>query len=222
MNPRKRDDKIMVVGDEGDQCFAPAQSLQQAMLRDREACYRTLMETASEGIWWTDLDETIVAINSSAVKMLGYPESELVGESLRTLIFKDDLPLIKAKRANRADVNERFELRLLRRDGTLIWVQASLRNLLDRQGQQIGTLGMVSDITEYKQIREQLRQSESRFRRLFESDAMGILLADADGRITDANNALSRMLGLTRDDIEHGLYWKDLIAPECHTVADVW
>jgi PAS domain S-box-containing protein len=71
------------------------------------------------------------------------------------------------------------------------------------------------ELTERRRAEEALRVSESRFRRLWESGILGIVLATHDGRIVEANDAFIDMIGYRRADVTAGaLYWTDLIVPE--------
>jgi PAS domain S-box-containing protein len=71
------------------------------------------------------------------------------------------------------------------------------------------------ELAERKRIEEALRESESRFRRLSESNMIGIMFWDLKGRITDANDAFLKMLGYTRDDLLAGeIHWDKVTRPE--------
>lgn len=64
-------------------------------------------------------------------------------------------------------------------------------------------------------IEEALRASEARFRRVFESDMLGVIFWDRSGSITDANRVFLQMIGYDRADLEAGrVRWKDLTPPE--------
>jgi PAS domain S-box-containing protein len=69
---------------------------------------------------------------------------------------------------------------------------------------------------------EKLRESDERFRRVVESDMLGIMFWDADGKIYDANAAFLRMTGYSKHDVEHGeLIWAALTPPEYTGLVDV-
>ncbi|MDX2212845.1 MAG: PAS domain-containing protein [Oculatellaceae cyanobacterium bins.114] len=71
------------------------------------------------------------------------------------------------------------------------------------------------DVTELKRTEQALRESESRFKRLVESNLVGCIFWDVQGRITDANDAFLQMVGYTREDLQMGrLNWKDMTPPD--------
>ena len=84
----------------------------------------------------------------------------------------------------------------------------------------------VEDITPYRRSLEEQRESEKRFRRLYESNIIGIVSGDEE-RVIEANDVFLNMVGYTREDVAKGLlHWYDLTAPEYRhlgpqTVADV-
>jgi len=72
-----------------------------------------------------------------------------------------------------------------------------------------------NELATRKRAEEALRESESRFRRLSESNMIGIMFWDLKGRITDANDAFLEMLGFTRDDLAAGrIHWDQVTRPE--------
>jgi PAS domain S-box-containing protein len=71
------------------------------------------------------------------------------------------------------------------------------------------------EVAERKQVEESLRESEARFRRLFESNIVGVIFADTSGRIADANDVFLQMIGYTREDLREGkVHWDELSPPE--------
>lgn len=77
------------------------------------------------------------------------------------------------------------------------------------------------ELAERKRIEDALRESESRFRRLSDSNMIGILFWDLKGRITDANDAFLEMLGYTREDLEAGrLNWDKVTRAESLSLDD--
>ena len=92
-------------------------------------------------------------------------------------------------------------------------LQAELRS----QSEDVAMLaGEVATRTRaQKEVLESLRRSEARFRRLVEANIIGVIVADFEGRILEANDAFLQMLGLTRAEAERdGLRWDRLTPPE--------
>jgi PAS domain S-box-containing protein len=88
--------------------------------------------------------------------------------------------------------------------------------LRDREGRVIGVIGTFEDITSQKHAEEALRESESRFRRLTESNIIGILVGDDRHHILEANAAFLEMLGYTQEELRAGKLCWDQITPADH------
>jgi len=74
---------------------------------------------------------------------------------------------------------------------------------------------LASEIAERKRAEKELRLSEAKFRRLVESNIVGVMIADHSGNIKEANDALLQMTGYTRDDLVAGkLLWRKMTPPE--------
>ncbi len=78
------------------------------------------------------------------------------------------------------------------------------------------------DINRRKKAVEALRKSEARFRRLFESNIIGVIFADFNGTITDANDVFLQMVGYTREDLLLGKVRWDTITPQEYRHLDQW
>ncbi len=102
-----------------------------------------------------------------------------------------------------------LELKLVRPDGSIRWVNAFGGVRRDGDGKVIGLYGTVQDISERKLAEEALRASEIRYRRLFEAAQDGILILDADtGQIVDVNPFLIDMLGFSREQFLTKKLWE--------------
>ncbi|MGB9938958.1 PAS domain S-box protein [Methanosarcina sp.] len=130
-------------------------------LRESEEKYRNIVETANEGIWILDAETRTTYVNEKMAEMLGYSQEEMIGRSI--LDFADEecktnLKLSLERR--RRGVNESHELKLIRKDGSYSWVLVNAKSLLDKDGKFMGSMGMLTDITERKKAEEALKNIE--------------------------------------------------------------
>jgi len=156
----------------------------QDALVESEARYRQLVELAHEGIWAFSKDFTTVFVNPRMAKMLGYTESEMVGKSL--FQFIESSVTEKARNVlaqTNMNIGGQFEYAFPRKDGTYINTSITASKITDDQGQVIGTLALLSDITERKQLENELRTSEERFRAISSSALDAIILVDEEDKI---------------------------------------
>jgi len=120
-------------------------------LRQSEERFRTIVDTAQEGIWVLDSYANTTYVNQRMLEMLGYTMEEMLGRSLFT--FMDDVARIEAIdnfERRQKGIKEQHDLRFLRKDGSEIWTIISTNPLVDKTGECIGLLGMLTDITERK------------------------------------------------------------------------
>ncbi|MGI8419097.1 MAG: PAS domain S-box protein [Candidatus Levyibacteriota bacterium] len=94
------------------------------------------------------------------------------------------------------------------------WIQGYIYPVKDIQGNIVHIIMQHEDITEQKEAEQQLKESESRFRKLFESNIIGIFISDFKGTFLDANDALLSMIGYSREDLKKGIIQRDVLTPE--------
>lgn len=188
-------------------------------LRQSEERYRLVLEGANDGIWdwYCSTDE--VYSNDRLLEIIGATRAEfpLSPNNLMGLMHPDDLPKIRQAIKNHLQHGEKCEaeFRIRHTDGEYRYCVARGKALRDRFGCPVRMSGIISDITEQKQLEEALRASQSRFRRLAEANIIGIIVADAEGKLIEANDAFLAMTGYSREDINLGrLRWQDMTPPE--------
>ena len=85
----------------------------------------------------------------------------------------------------------------------------------DSDGNAIKLFGTNLDITERKKAEEKLRQSEAKFKRIFDSKMTGIIFWNENGEISDANERFLEIVGYTKNDLEEGkLKWNEMTPVE--------
>ena len=135
-------------------------------LRKSEEKYRQLVETAYEGIWLMDEHANTVFVNNKMAEMLGYAPEEMIGKGMLTFTDPEWRKLKQDKgleyNPDPAIVND-FKFR--RKDGTSLWGVVSTRRILDNFRNHIGTLAMITDISDRKRMEEDLRRAKAELER---------------------------------------------------------
>jgi PAS domain S-box-containing protein len=132
--------------------------LRQA-LRESEARYQRIVETASEGVWTTDAGDRVSFVNRRLAEMLGYPPEEIVGRSVLDFMTTEALAGVPARQEERrSGQGGRYVSSFRRKDGSTLWVIVSAAPYRDAGGGFQGTLGMLTDITDLRQREDALRR----------------------------------------------------------------
>jgi PAS domain S-box-containing protein len=165
-------------------------------LLTRETQYRSLVEQMNEGLLAGDRSTRITYVNARMAAMLGYSEAELLGRPFYE--FMD--PGVRASYLARIErrhvgVSEKYETELLHKDGRKISTLISAAPLRDSLDTVIGSFAVISDITEQKVSEKTLRESEEKFRILFETMQDVFYRGDENGRLVLMSPSGARLLG---------------------------
>jgi two-component system cell cycle sensor histidine kinase/response regulator CckA len=198
-----------------------------AAARQAEEDHRTLtsiVEFSDDAIITRRLDGTITGWNAAAARIYGYTAGEMIGTSGAILIppdAVDDTPEILGRIA-RGECVRHYETVRRRKDGEAIQIELTLSPIRDGSGRVVGASKIGRDITGRKRAEQALRESEERFRRIFDSNLLAIAFWDASGRITQANDAYLALIGYTREEFTPGsIDPRDLTPPEYRTLDEM-
>jgi PAS domain S-box-containing protein len=171
-----------------------------------EANYRDLVEQASDVIFTQDLSGRLTSMNTAGARLLGREPQELLGESLSSvfgLLGLDPNSNGFASYFNHPESVQDFRHQFIakRANGEERWLDLMISPIRDRLDDIVGFRGLARDITERKQVELALRDSEERYRLLFESTPQPMWVYDEEtfGFLT-VNEAATRTYGYTRDE----------------------
>lgn len=129
-----------------------------SQLRVSEERYRRIVETAREGIWELGPDTLTTFVNARMAEMLGYSEKEMIGRPASNFMFDEDMSdYLKNMDNRRQGLLENFEQRFRRKDGVAVWTLTSATPISNNEHRFIGSIDMLTDITERKHAEVELR-----------------------------------------------------------------
>ncbi|TAD80659.1 MAG: PAS domain S-box protein [Oscillatoriales cyanobacterium] len=171
--------------------------LAEEALRQSEEKYRCIVETADEGIWMIDAESKTTFVNQKMADMLGCTTDEMMQQPLFNFMDEEGIAISQANLDRRRQgIREQHDFKFCRRDGSDLWAIVSSNPMVDKQGNYIGALAMIADITDRKKAEAALQQSEAKFRSLYELTSLAVLMLDENG-IRDVNNATLELFGGT-------------------------
>lgn len=173
-----------------------AQKQAQDALRESEARFRTLANTAPVMIWMSGPDKLCTFFNKGWLDFTGRPLEQELGNGWAEGVHREDFDRCFEVYVNSFDARQPFtmEYRLRRSDGEYRWVLDNGMPRFAPDGTFLGYIGSCIDITERKQAQE-------RFRLVVEASPNGIVLVNANGHIVLANACVEKLFGYGRDEL---------------------
>jgi PAS domain S-box-containing protein len=178
--------------------------LAEDALRASEARFRNMADQAPIMIGVTDPSGQITFLNKTWLEMRGKTLEEESGWAWVAGLHPEDRDRVTTAMQSAIERQERYSLeyRIQDRSGNYRWVLDTAIPLSDSSGNGQGYIGTALDITEYKRAEDALRESEDKYRELFELESDAIVLIDnATGQILEANTAASVLYGFPREEL---------------------
>ncbi len=193
-------------------------------LRESEDRSRLIADNAKVVIWMMDLDLKHTYISPYITHNLDYTPEEYVKKPLHEILTPSSLDLCmqlfaeeleNEKRPDKDPTRSRtIEVEQIHRDGRIIWSELNMTFIRDSHGNATGILGFTKDITERRQVREQLRKSEERYRVIFENTGNASVIFGEDRIIQLANSNFCKLSGYSKQESEGKMSWTQFVHPE--------
>jgi diguanylate cyclase (GGDEF)-like protein/PAS domain S-box-containing protein len=182
------------------------------------ADFRELVERLPLIVYIDEADPTSPSLYVSAqtTAVLGYTPEDWASrpDFFLSILHPEDRERVVAETARMLESGTQapFEYRLLRRDGSVVWVRDEAVLVHDEAGKPVCTQGYMIDITERKEREAALWRSEARTRAMLDAALDAVITIDRRGAIIDFNPAAERIFGYARDGVV-GRQMVDLIVP---------
>jgi PAS domain S-box-containing protein len=172
-------------------------------LRASEQRFRTLSHCSPIGIFLADSQGHTTYTNPRCQEIYGFDSEEAMGEGWTRFIHPDDKARVLEEWSRVGPVGGEFamEYRALRRGGVVRWVADRTAPLISDQGEVIGHVGTVEDITERRQAEEAVRRERDFAEGLIATAQAIVLVLDCQGRVVRVNPFLERLTGCRPEEV---------------------
>ena len=167
-------------------------------LRQSEERYRTILQEMEDSYYEVDRSGNFTFVNDSTCRETGYTRREMIGMNYRKATFREDVETVYRVFNNvyrTGKPNRAFSHRMVRKDGSVRFVEAAISPLKNKQGETVGFRCVSRDVTERKRLEDDLARSEETYRTILEQMQDAYYEIDAAGNFLFANDATCRSLG---------------------------
>jgi PAS domain S-box-containing protein len=184
-------------------------------LRRNEMRFHSLIRHSSDIILVIDSEGMIRFVSPSVERILGYSPDEVTGTSVFDYLHPEEIEIARIKFLSllkKPGVTAAFEFRVLHSDGSWRYMEAIANNLL---GNPVidGIVMNVRDVSERRQMEEELRQLKDFNERIIQSMEEGILIENEEGFITFVNPRMLKMLDCSKDEVI-GKHWSEIFSSD--------
>ena len=183
--------------------------------RRQERRFRALVENSFNLIMVVSSEGTINFVSPAPIQMLGVPETEMIGTEPFARTHADDVPRAQAmldRARSEQGAQGPIEARYRHQDGDWRWFEVVAANLFE-EPEVAGTVLHARDITDRKEARLRMEESEARFRSLVQHASDVVIVLDDDLTMTYVSPSVARVLGHAPEDLM-ATSWFDLVHPD--------
>jgi PAS domain S-box-containing protein len=177
-------------------------------LHESEERFRLAAHAGRMYAYTWDVTTDVIVRSGDASGLLGSTgEAPLTRQQTQARVHPDDREIFNASVSQHTlgHPDVQISYRMLRPDGSVVWVEKTAHAMFDEQGRMVRVVGMVADITERKKAEETLRESEGRFRLVANTAPVMIWMSGVDKKPTYFNQLWQDFTGLSETDLKNGL-----------------
>ncbi len=179
--------------------------------------YRNIFKNAGIGIFQSTPEGKFQNVNSTMALMFGYESPEDMiksNDEINEYIYRDQKHRTNIiKTISASDGILKFETEFIRKNGEKWIADLSIRVVRDKENNPIYFEGFVQDITSRKHTEKLLKESEDKYRTIFENTGAGTVIVDEDTTISLINSEFENISGYSREEVE-GKSWTNLVVGE--------
>ena len=181
-------------------------------LKESEEKYRLIAQNSQDIVYTLDMNLNNIYISPSVYNVLGYDVNEAILMNPRDTTHKEDFKKIsriyheefklERKKGIKKDLNRKrlFNIREKHRDGRILTMEHTISWLRDENGIAVGILGVARDVTEKKNSEEALKESEEKYRTLFENSPYAVGLINLKGVVIQGNSNIEQIFGYRKEE----------------------
>ena len=173
-----------------------------------EERYRQILDTASEGIWIIDAEARTEYINQRLAQMFGYSRDEMLNRPI--FEFMDESVRAEALQhlKRQPGIQAQFDFCYRRKDGSDLWAIVCINSIFDQQGEFVGSLAMLTDISDRKSSEQALEAANQQIANILESITDAFLTLDSEWRFTYVNHQCEKLIRRSREQLLGQNIWE--------------
>jgi len=175
---------------------------------------QSIIQSMSEGIATEDAEGYYTFVNPAGAEMLGYSPEDLLGSHWTAVVSPDQHAIVEAANERRkSGQSDRYELEFIHSNGRRVSSLVSGSPRFDPDGNFSGTMAVFTNITERKRAEIALKESELRFRSVYDTAPLAFVLWDRGCLVTDWNQHAEKLFGWSKEEVL-GRNFFDFLIPE--------
>jgi len=170
-------------------------------LRESRELFKTVFNNSAAAIIVTDKKGNIVAWNPFAEEMFGMEKKDFFNKHIKDLYPAKEWHRVHDSTAKKNELGSNIETQMYKKDRTVLDVNVSISLILDSEGNKVGSIGIINDITKQKVAERRIRDSENKIRVILDNSAVAITMTDEQERIVSWNPFTEQLLGMKKKDL---------------------
>lgn len=197
--------------------LAIERKMSQQELQEAARRFHSLLDNVHLAAVGLNREGRVAYVNPYFLQLTGYTLDEILGKDwFETFIPERYRPAVSTIFAELLQEwrHPRYGNPILTKSGAERLIAWNNTLLLDTEGNPVGTMSIGEDITEKRQMEEMLRESEERYRTIFETTSTANAIIEEDATVSLVNKGVEELFGYSREEIEGKKKWMDFIHPD--------